>query len=118
MHMHLSNKKDTIRFELPREKTGFFLPMRKQRRNQLCSNCEADQRLCFRYTDNTISLLLTSEIASFYPASVTVQISLCQTCRKSRRPFNSRRGFFVNKKTFIEDSRHRFNVINIIEIIA
>ena len=26
--------------------------------DQLPSNCEADQRLCFRYTDSTISLLL------------------------------------------------------------
>ena len=36
----------------------------------LCENkgadqlCEDDQRLCFRYTDDTISLLLTSEISS------------------------------------------------------
>ena len=33
--------------------------------DQLRSNCEADQRLCFRYSDNTISLLLKSEILSF-----------------------------------------------------
>ena len=26
--------------------------------DQLCSNCEADQRLCFRYSDNTIHFLL------------------------------------------------------------
>ena len=53
--------------ELHHEKTG-FLPLRKQRRgsaDQLCSNCTADQRLCFRYTDSTISLLLKSEISSF-----------------------------------------------------
>ena len=25
--------------------------------DQLCSNCEADQRLCFRYTDSTNPLL-------------------------------------------------------------
>ena len=28
--------------------------------DQLCSNCTADQRLCFSYTDNTIFLLLKS----------------------------------------------------------
>ena len=28
--------------------------------DQLRSNCEADQRLCFRYTDSTISLLILS----------------------------------------------------------
>ena len=32
--------------------------------DQLHSNCEADQCLCFRYTDNTSSLLLKSEISS------------------------------------------------------
>ena len=29
--------------------------------DQLRSNCKADQRLCFRYSDSTISLLLKSE---------------------------------------------------------
>ena len=33
--------------------------------DQLRSNCEADQRLCFRYSDGTIPLLLKSEISSF-----------------------------------------------------
>ena len=28
-------------------------------------NREADQRLCFRYTDSTLPLLLKSEISSF-----------------------------------------------------
>ena len=37
--------------------------------DQLCINCEADQRLCFRYTDSTIPLLLKSEISSFWPSS-------------------------------------------------
>ena len=46
---------------------------------QLRSNCEADQRLCFRYTDNTILLLLKSEISSFYPFPVAAQAGLCQT---------------------------------------
>ena len=47
--------------------------------DQLCSNCTADHRLCFGYKDNTISLLLKSEISSFLPASVTVQPGLCRT---------------------------------------
>ena len=34
--------------------------------DQLRGNREADQRLCFRYTDSTIPLLLKSEISSFY----------------------------------------------------
>ena len=33
--------------------------------DQLRGNREADQRLCFRYTDSTISLLLKSGISSF-----------------------------------------------------
>ena len=40
--------------------------------DQLCSNCTADQRLCFRYTNSTITLLLKSEISSIWPASATV----------------------------------------------
>ena len=32
--------------------------------DQLRSNCEADQRLSFRYTDSTISLLSKSKISS------------------------------------------------------
>ena len=32
--------------------------------DQLCSNCAADQRLCFRYIDGTILLLPKSEISS------------------------------------------------------
>ena len=38
--------------------------------DQLRSNCKADQRLCFRYTDNTIHLLPKSEISSFYPSGL------------------------------------------------
>ena len=41
-------------YEPRHEKTG-FLPRRKQRRRS-ASHCEADQRLCFRNTDSTISL--------------------------------------------------------------
>ena len=33
--------------------------------HQLRSNREADQRLCFRYSESTIPLLLKSEISSF-----------------------------------------------------
>ena len=38
--------------------------------DQLCSNCTADQHLCFRHSDSTISLQSSSE---------TAQASLCQT---------------------------------------
>ena len=47
--------------------------------DQLRGNREADQRLCFRYTDSTIPLLLKSEISSPWPSSVVVQPGLCRT---------------------------------------
>ena len=47
--------------------------------DQLRGNREADQRLCFRYTDGAIPPLGKSKISSFQPASVTVQASLYQT---------------------------------------
>ena len=47
--------------------------------DQLRGNREADQRLCFRYTDSTIPLLPKSEISSLQPSSVAVQPGLCGT---------------------------------------
>ena len=49
-----------------------------------CSNCTADQRLCFRHTDNTIHLLLISKVSSFYLYSVTVQPGLCRPDHKPK----------------------------------
>ena len=46
--------------------------------DQLRSNCEVDQRLCFRYISSTIPLLPKSEISSLYSSSVAVQPGLCQ----------------------------------------
>ena len=51
--------------------------------DQLRGNREADQRLCFRYSDSTIPLQLESEISSILLFSVTVQAGLCQTCSKT-----------------------------------
>ena len=48
--------------------------------DQLHSNCEADQRLCFRYMDSTISLrLLKPKVSRFWLYAVTVQPGLCRT---------------------------------------
>ena len=52
--------------------------------DQLRGNREADQRLCFRYTDSTIPLLSKSEISSLSPSSVAVQPGLCQTWSETR----------------------------------
>ena len=47
--------------------------------DQLRGNCEADQRLCFRYIDRIIPLLPKSEILSLLPYSIVVQPGLCGT---------------------------------------
>ena len=66
--------------------------------DQLHSNCEADQRLCFRYTDSTLPFLLKSEISSFWPDSVTVQPDLCQTCSETTLLVFPRGGLYVYYK--------------------
>ena len=48
--------------------------------DQLRGNREADQRLCFRYSDSRIPLLPKSKTSSFLPASLTEQAGLCWTC--------------------------------------
>ena len=45
------------------EKTGICICENKGA-DQLCSNCTADQRLCFRYIDSDILLLPKSKISS------------------------------------------------------
>ena len=63
--------------------------------DQLRDSREADQRLCFRYTDSTLPLRLKSEISSFQPASVTAQPDLCQTCSETTLLVFPRGGSFV-----------------------
>ena len=50
-------------FEPCREKTS-FLRIQNKGPDQLRGNHEADQPLCFRFMDNTITLLPKSEISS------------------------------------------------------
>ena len=63
--------------------------------DQLRGNREADQRLCFRYSDSTIPLLLKSEISSFLLFSVTVQAGLYQTCSETTLLVFPRGGSFI-----------------------
>ena len=51
--------------------------------DQLRGNREADQRLCFCYSDSSIPLLLKSEVSSFWLFSVLLQTGLCQTCSET-----------------------------------
>ena len=71
-------------YELRREKTSFCIRENKDA-DQLRGNHEADQRLCFRYMDSTISLLPKYEISSLQPSSVAVQPGLCGTWSESQR---------------------------------
>ena len=66
--------------------------------DQLRSNCEADQRLCFRYSDSTIPLLLKSE-TSLYLFPVLVQVGLCRTCSETTLLIFPRGGSFVRDLT-------------------
>ena len=47
--------------------------------DQLRGNREADQLLCFRYTDSTFPPLLIPKFSRFWVSSVTVQAGLCWT---------------------------------------
>ena len=60
---------------------------------------EADQRLCFRYSDSKISPLLKSEISSFQLFSVLVQLSLCRTCSETTLLVFPRGGSFVKQSS-------------------
>ena len=75
--------------------------------DQLRSNCEADQRLCFRYTDSTVSLLLKSEISRFYPSSVDAQLGLCQTWSETPKT-----GFLVSRLTYRNRSTLPFQLFH------
>ena len=56
-----------------------FCIWENQDADKLRGNREADQRLCFRYTDSIIPPLPKSEISSLKPYSVIVQLGLCRT---------------------------------------
>ena len=51
--------------------------------DQLRGNREADQRLCFRYSDSTILLFPKYKISCFQLFSVLVHASLCRTCSET-----------------------------------
>ena len=54
---------EVVHLSLVMSKPAFCICKNKDA-DQLRGNREADQRLCFRYTDSTIPLLLKSEIPS------------------------------------------------------
>ena len=58
-------------------------------------NCEADQRLCFRYSDSTVPLSLNPKFQASSFFSVTVQPGLCQTCSETTLLVFPRDGSFI-----------------------
>ena len=67
--------------------------------DQLRGNREADQRLCFRYTDSTIPLLPKSESSSLLPSPVVVQPGLCRTWSETPKT-----GFLTTRLIFSRPS--------------
>ena len=72
--------------------------------DRLRSNCEADQRLCFCYTNSTIPLL-KSEISSFYP-SVAAQAGLCRTWSETPKT-----GFLASRLMFLLERVSSFSFL-------
>ena len=79
--------------------------------DQLSSNCEADQRLCFCYTDSTIPLVLKSEILNFQPPSVAARPVCVRPGRKPRKPVFSRRRSIVRETTLSSTDCWHFCII-------
>ena len=73
--------------------------------DQLRGNREADQRLCFRYSDSTIPLLLKSEISSFWLFSVLVQAGLCRTWSETQIV-----GFVTHRLIYEEEEVEEFYI--------
>ena len=81
--------------------------MRKQRRR---SDCEAAQRLCFRYMDSTIPLLSKSKISSLYPYSVLVQPGLCRTCSGTTLLVFPRGGLLIMISCFLLIRKYNLDI--------
>ena len=82
--------------------------------DQLRRNREADQRLCFRYTDSTITLLPKSEISSLQPSSVSAQPGLCRT--RSETP---KTGFLTTRLIYeLQKERKYMSYIDSLILLA
>ena len=66
--------------------------------DQLRGNREADQRLCFRYTDSTFPPLLIPKFSRSWVSSVTVQAGLCRTWSEPKLLIFSRTGSYILQK--------------------
>ena len=94
-----------------------FCPCENKGADQLRSNCEADQRLCFRHSDSTISLL--PKFQAFSPLRRLYRPVCVKPGRKPRRPIFSRRGSFKPRTNDListnEPPREKTNNMHICE---
>ena len=67
--------------------------------DQLRGNHKADQRLCFRYMDSAIPLLLNPKFQASSHLLWLYSLVCVGPGRKPRRPVFSERGSYVNKTT-------------------
>ena len=82
--------------------------------DQLCKDREADQRLCFRYIDSTISLL--SKYENFKPLAIFCS---CAAWFVSDQVGNQNIGFLTMRLIFNDNSRNlhiKRNFINLCKI--
>ena len=82
--------------------------------DQLRGNREADQRLCFRYTDSTIPLLPESEISSLWSSCVAEQPGLYRTWSETPKTgFLKTRLKYAYKFKGIQTFQMRLNYIKV-----
>ena len=74
-------------------KPAFYICKNKDA-DQLRDNREVDQRLCFRFLDNTMPLLPKYKVSSLWSSPVAVQPGLCQTWSESKLLVFSSRGTY------------------------
>ena len=75
--------------------------------DQLRGNREADQRLCFRYTDSTFPSLLIPKFSRCWVSSVTVQAGLCWTWSETQIV-----GFVTHRLNYYETCKsHRIEIM-------
>ena len=85
--------------------------------DQLRGNREADQLLCFRYTDSTTPLLPKSEISSVQPSSVDVQPGLCRTWSETpKTSFLTTSSFNPEKQTISCNINNKTNISRVFDI--
>ena len=83
--------------------------------DQLCSNCTADQRLCFRYIDTTIPLLPKSEISSLkiYPAELQLNKANASDTEAAFLDLNlSIHNDIISTKIYDKRDDYNFDILN------